>query len=91
MNRSERCAHVAAGASLSRADGTFASDALFLAIADALVRDGTVIIDGFWKFTTKRCAARKGRNPRMGEFVAIAASGVPAFKAGKALRESVNE
>ena len=91
MNRSERCAHVAAGASLSSADGTFASDAVFLAIADALARDATVIIAGFGKFTTKRRAARKGRNPRIGEFVVIAASGVPAFKAGKALRESVNE
>ena len=91
MNRSERCAHVAAGTSLSRADGTFASDTVFLAIAHALARDATVIIAGFGMVTTKHRAARKGRNPRIGEFVAIAAGGVPAFKAGKALRESVNE
>ena len=91
MNRSELCAHVAAAASLSRADAAFAIDAMFLAIADALARDETVSIAGFGKFTTKRRAARKGRNPRTGEAVAIAASRVPAFKAGKALRESVNE
>ena len=91
MNRSELCAHVAAAASLSRADAAFAIDAMLLAISDALARDETVSIAGFGKFTTKRRAARKGRNPRTGEAVAIAASWVPAFKAGKALRESVNE
>ena len=64
---------------------------MYLAIAGALARDETVSIAGFGKFTTKRRAARKGRNPRTGEAVVIAASRVPAFKAGKALRESVSE
>jgi len=91
LNRSELCTHVAVAASLSRANAAFAIDAMFLAIADALARDETVSIAGFGKFTTKRRAARKGRNPRTGEAVAIAASRVPSFKAGKALRESVNE
>ena len=70
----------------------FAIDPMLLAIADAAIaRDETVSIAGFGNFTTKRRAAGKGRNPRTGEAVAIAASRVPAFKVGKALRESVNE
>ena len=79
MTRSELCARVAA-----------AVGALFSAIADALARGETVTVTGFGRFTTRDRAARTGRNPQTGDAVAIAASRVPAFKAGKALRDAVD-
>jgi DNA-binding protein HU-beta len=45
---------------------------------------------GFGTFGVKHRAARSGRNPRTGETIAIAASNVPGFKAGKALKDAVN-
>ena len=45
---------------------------------------------GFGTFEVRRREARTGKNPRTGEAIEIAASNVPAFKAGKALKESVN-
>ena len=90
MTRSELCARVAAATSLSKADAAAAVGALFSAIADALARDETVTVAGFGRFTTRDRAARTGRNPQTGDAVAIAASRVPAFMAGKALRDAVD-
>ena len=88
MTRSELCARVAAVTSLSKADAAAAVGALFSAIADALARGETVTVAGFGRFTTRDRTARTGRNPQTGDAVAIAASRVPAFKAGKALRDA---
>ena len=90
MTRTELSARVAA-TSLSKADAAAAAGAVFSTIADALARGETVTVAGFGKFATRDRAARTGRNPRTGEAVAIAASRVPGFKAGKALRDAVNE
>ena len=46
---------------------------------------------GFGTFETRERAARTGRNPQTGEELKIAASVVPAFKAGKALKDNVNK
>ena len=54
-------------------------------------RNETVAIAGFGTFSTRSRAARQGRNPRTGEHIAIAASKAPAFKAGKKLRDTVNQ
>ena len=90
MTRSELRARVADATALSKADAAAAAGAMFSAIADALARGETVTVAGFGKFTTKDRPARAGRNPQTGEAVAIAASRVPSFKAGKALRDAVN-
>ena len=90
MNRTELCARIAARSSLSRADAATAVDAVVSAIADALARGEAVSIAGFGKFDTRRRAARQGRNPRTGETVPIAAARVQAFRAAKALRDTVN-
>ena len=50
----------------------------------------SVTIPGFGTFEVRERSARTGRNPQTGEAIDIAASRVPAFKAGKALRERVN-
>ena len=90
MARSELCARVAVATSLSNADAAAAAGAVFEAIADALARGETVSVAGFGKFDIRERAARRGRNPRTGEAVDIAASRAPAFKAAKALRDAVN-
>ena len=63
---------------------------MFSAITDALANGETVTLTGFGTFTVRSREARQGRNPRTGESITIAASRIPAFKAGKALRDAVN-
>ena len=91
MNRTELCARIAARSTLSRADSATAVDAVVSAIADVLERGDTVNIAGFAKFTTNHRAPRRGRNPCTGEAVVIPARTVPTFKAGKALRDRLND
>ena len=85
MKKSDLSAVVAAEASLSRADAETAVNAVLGSIGDALAKGETVSIAGFGTFTVKDRPARQGRNPRTGESIAIAASKVPSFKAGKGL------
>lgn len=59
-------------------------------IADALARGDRVELRGFGAFSVRRRDARRGRNPRTGESVAVPAKAVPFFKAGKELRARVN-
>ena len=90
MNRSELVSNVAARTSLSKADAGAAVAAVLSTIADALAREETVTIAGFGAFSTRRRAARDGRNPATGEPVAIPASKTATFKAAKELRGAVN-
>ena len=89
MTKSELTAKVAAQASLSTAAADRAVSAVFSAIGDALANGESVTLTGFGTFSTRRREARQGRNPRTGESIAIAASNVPSFKAGKSLRDAV--
>lgn len=90
MNKAELVEAVAAAANLSKADAGRAVDAVVSGIASSLQGGEQVSIVGFGTFSVKRRAARSGRNPRTGESIEIQASNVPAFKAGKALRDAVN-
>ena len=66
-------------------------EAVFDCIGDNLSDPGDrVQIPGFGSFTVSRRAARTGRNPQTGESIDIAASNNVRFKAGKALKDSVN-
>lgn len=88
MNKGELINAVAA-AGLTKKDAGIAVDAVFGAIGDALAKGDSVQLIGFGSFSVKERAAREGRNPRTGETVKIAAAKVPAFKAGKALKDKV--
>ena len=90
MNKAELVDAVAAAANLSKADAGRAVDAVVNSITAALKKGQQVSVVGFGTFGVKHRAARSGRNPRMGETIQIAASNVPGFKAGKALKDSVN-
>lgn len=90
MNKSELIAVVAKEAELSKKDAEAAVNAVTAAITEALKNDDKVQLVGFGTFETRQRAARTGKNPRTGEKIEIAASKVPAFKAGKALKDTVN-
>ena len=62
----------------------------FEEISEALSRGDRVELRGFGAFWTKRRQSRTGRNPATGAPVPVAAKGLPAFKAGKRLRERLN-
>jgi len=90
MNKSELIDAVAAGADISKADAGRAVDALVDTVSGALKTGDSVTLVGFGTFLVRDRAARTGRNPKTGEVLQIKASKVPAFKAGKALKDAVN-
>ena len=90
MNKSELIEAVASAADLSKADAARAVDGVIAAVTEALKAGDQVPIVGFGTFLVRKREARTGRNPRTGETIQIAASNVPAFKAGKALKDAVN-
>ena len=89
MNKSELINSVAEAAGLSKKDATKAVEAVFDTIQSTLASGEKVQLIGFGNFEVRERAARKGRNPQSGEEIDIAASKVPAFKAGKALKDAV--
>ena len=89
MNKAELVAAVAEKTGLSKKDSEKAVNAAFDAISETLVEGGKVQLVGFGAFETKTRNARVGRNPRTKEEIEIPASRMPAFKAGKALKDAV--
>ena len=63
----------------------------FEIITEALQRGDDVGLVGFGTFSVAESAARQGRNPRTGEALQIAASKRPKFKAGKGLKDALNQ
>lgn len=93
MNKSELIDQVAGAAGLSKSQAADSVDALFGAnsvIARALKSGEKVQITGFGTFLARDRAARMGRDPRTGNAVQIKAAKVPSFKAGQALKNSLN-
>ena len=89
MNKTELIATVAEKAELSKKDSEKAVAAVFDAITESLKAGDKVALVGFGTFDVKDRPERTGKNPRTGEPVAIAATRVPTFKAGKALKDAV--
>jgi len=90
MNKADLIDAVADRARLSKADATRALDSTFEAITRTLKKGEKVALVGFGTFVVRKRAARTGRNPKTGAAIRIAAARMPAFKAGKALKDSVN-
>jgi DNA-binding protein HU-beta len=80
---------VADRAGISKGEAGKAVEAVLEQITDTLRRGDSVTFTGFGKFSTSARAARMGVNPRTGEKVQIAATTVPKFSAGSALKSSV--
>ncbi|MCF7983053.1 MAG: HU family DNA-binding protein [Thiohalocapsa sp.] len=89
MNKSEIIDAMAEAADIPKGAAARALDAFTDSIAVALKQGDSVSIIGFGTFLVKERAARTGRNPQTGAVIEIAASKTPSFKAGKALKESI--
>ena len=90
MNKSELVSAMAAKTELSKKEMERALKAFIDVVTEELKNDGKVQLVGFGTFEVSKRAAREGRNPQTNEVIQIAASNVPKFKAGKALKSAVN-
>lgn len=90
MNKAEFIDAVADTAGVTKVDAGNALEAIIKVIKKALKGGDSVSLVGFGTFAVRKRAARTGRNPRTGATIKIKASKVPGFKAGKALKDSVN-
>lgn len=80
---------VAEAGDLTKAAAAKAVDAVFESITGALAKGDQVSLVGFGTFKVRKRAARKGRNPQTNAEITIPASAVPAFTAGKKLKDAV--
>ena len=89
MTKQEFVGRVAERSGLSQRDASKAVDAFLESLQDAMRSGDAVSFTGFGKFSTSERKARTGVNPRTGEKVNIAASRVPKFSAGSALKQAI--
>jgi len=89
MNKTELVSAIAEKSELSKKDAEKALNAIE-AVTDELKNGSKVQLVGFGTFETSDRAARTGKNPQTGAEIKIAACKAPKFKAGKALKDSVN-
>ena len=90
MNKTELIAAVADQAGISKKDAEKALKAFTDVVAEELKKDGKVQLVGFGTFEVSERPARTGRNPQTKQTITIPASKAPKFKAGKALKDTVN-
>lgn len=91
MNKSELVAAMAEKGELTKKDAEKALNAFIETVTEALTEEERVQLVGFGTFEVRHRAERKGRNPQTREEIIIPASKAPVFKAGKALKDSVNK
>ena len=89
MNKTELIAAVAEKTGMTKKDAERVVSATFETISATLAAGERVQVSGFGNFDVKCREARMGRNPRTKEAVQIPATRLPAFKAGKALKDAV--
>jgi len=89
MNRGEFVAAISEHSGLTKADSDRALEAVFKVVKKTLKSGDSISLVGFGTFVVRKRAARTGRNPRTGDTIKIKASKVPAFKAGKALKDAL--
>ncbi len=89
MNKTQLIDFIADNADLSKYQANSALEAILEGITNAIRTGDQVPLIGFGTFKVNHRAARTGRNPKTGQEIHIAAANVPAFVAGKALKDSV--
>ena len=89
MTKAELVAAVAAKAELSKKDTEKAIAAVISTISETLAKGESIQLVGFGTFEVRERAARDGINPRTKKQIKIAATKVPAFKAGRGLKDAV--
>ncbi len=90
MNKTELVAAIAEKAELSKKDSEKALKAFIDTVTEELKKGDKIQLVGFGTFEVSERAARKGKNPQTGKVIDIPASKAPKFKAGKALKDTVN-
>lgn len=91
MNKAELIEAIAEKTELTKKDSEKALAAVLDTISATLKAGDKVALIGFGTFGVKERPARTGRNPQTGKQMKITAARVPVFKAGKALKESVQK
>jgi len=91
VNKNELIAHVAGESELTKAQAAKAVDAVLTGVRGTLQDGGEVRLVGFGTFAISRRKATTGRNPQTGEAIQIPAANQVKFKAGKNLKEAVND
>ena len=91
MNKSELVEAIANGSGVTKADASRVLDTFMNTVTHALKGGDQVVLPGFGSFSTGNRSARTGRNPQTGQTIQIKASRVAKFKAGKSLKEAVQE
>jgi len=89
MNRQDFIDIISKNAGITKREAKESIEALFSGITKALKKNQKVTFVGFGTFSTRRRKRRKGRNPKTGATITIAAKRVPKFTAGKALKEAI--
>jgi DNA-binding protein HU-beta len=90
MNKTELISAVAEKTGLSKKDADSAVNVMLSTIVDTVAKDEKVQIVGFGTFELRSRSERQGRDPRTNSPITIPASRVPAFKAGKAFKDSTS-
>ena len=91
MNKTGLVDAIAAKTEVSKKDAEKALKAFVDVVTEELKKGEKIQLVGFGTFEVSERAARTGRNPRTKEEMTIAASKAPKFKAGKQLKDAVNE
>lgn len=89
MNKTELLDAIVEKSGLTKKEAKAALEATLEAVTDSLKKGNAVQLIGFGTFKINERKARTGRNPRTGETIEIPAAKLPAFVAGKALKEAV--
>ncbi|MCX7749951.1 MAG: HU family DNA-binding protein [Clostridia bacterium] len=90
MNKTDLINSIASKSGLNKKNSEAALNALISSVEDALKGGDKVVLVGFGTFEVRKRAARKGRNPQTKKEITIPASNAPVFKAGKGLKDIVN-
>ena len=91
VNKTQLIDKIAANADITKAAAGRVVAAMVASITESLQKGDDVALVGFGTFTVRDRAARTGRNPQTGKEIQIAAAKVPAFRAGKGLKDAVNQ
>lgn len=89
MNKTEMIEEIADKANGSKSEAQRFFEAFTMVVEDALKKEDVVQITGFGKFYVQKREAREGINPQTKEKINIAASKVPKFTAGNALKDAI--
>ena len=91
MNKAELVAAISAKTNETKKVTEETLNAFIEVVTETLKKGNKIQLVGFGTYETKTRAERMGRNPQTGEEIKIPASKVPSFKAGKALKDEINQ